>query len=434
MTPKTRARITPTRVFIAIGVLLAVLLIFTPITDFRTDDRLSTFNSDAPGARGTYEVIRHLGFSTIRTKDRFADTISARPIYVILNPKIPLSEAERHTLQDAVRRGAGLFLATQDDSLAAVFGFTLTKVTSFIEPIAHFTVTHDPVPWDMDAVMENVANNSIYAAMAQSPSTIALKSGVTSPTDMFLEYDSTGRRNLTIDAPNHPWLIHEPPSSHLPAMLGTTFGNGQVVLLATPSLLTNQTARGVPPVVATVDALEWMRGKQRLIVFDEYHQGYGLHADIMEALWTVLSTTRPGWALSQGIIAALLLLAAIGLRPIPPVPQHRTQRRSPLEHVIALASAYKQTEARAFGVEQLVRGLRRRHPLGVNRNASPETYFAIVRSNFPKTQEAAESLLAMLHGTIPARLADAATLVAAIEQEFPGKGGTTYINRSSQFV
>ena len=225
-----------------------------------------------------------------------------------------------------------------------------------------------------------------------------------------------------------------PASSANPVMLGTTYGAGHVVLLSAPALLANQTARGLPPVVATVNALEWMGGYDRLLVFDEYHQGYGLHADILKAVLIVLSKTPPGWALTQGIIAALLLLAAIGMRPIPPTSQPRVQRRSPLEHVTALANAYTQTDARAFGLDQLIRGLRRRHPLGVNRNASPEAYFALVQSNFPAAHDAIEALLAMHHGTLPAKLADAAARIADIEKEFPSGRSTSQVNRSSQFV
>lgn len=458
MSTSPRFRITPRRIFIAVAIIVTVILIFTPITDFSTDGRLSTFNTGPAGMSGTYQILRRLKFSTSRTIDRYADTLSPKAIYILADNPIPLSEAERHILQNAVRNGAGLFLATNDDSLAAAFGFKLQHIDEFIVPVTRFTMPRDPIDWDMRSLMQDVARNSLYAGMISAPATIELtKPGNGAYT--FMKYDpataetpddttedttedtastaNTGtvtERPASSSASASPAISSSASSSDNPVMLGTTYGAGHVVLLSASALLANQTARGLPPVVATVNALEWMGGYDRPLVFDEYHQGYGLHANIFKAVLTVLSKTPPGWALTQGMIAALLLLAAIGMRPIPPTSQPRIQRRSPLEHVTALANAYTQTDARAFGLDQLIRGLRRRHPLGVNRNASPEAYFALVQSNFPATHDAIEALLAMHHGTLPAKLADAAAFIVDIEKEFPTGSGTSRVNRSSQFV
>jgi hypothetical protein len=203
-------------------------------------------------------------------------------------------------------------------------------------------------------------------------------------------------------------------------MLGQEFGRGKVVLLTTPSLLSNETARGVPPAVATVRALQWMDGFDRPLIVDEYHQGYGIHANIPKAMWRMLTTTRPGWALLQGTLAVLILLAALGNRPLAPVPEPRVQRRSVLEHVSALANAYAQTDARTFGLDQLIRGMRRRHPLGVNRGVAHERYFDVIRANFPQTANDVSALLDMHRGSTPINLAAAATFVAHIENQFPG--------------
>jgi hypothetical protein len=67
--------------------------------------------------------------------------------------------------------------------------------------------------------------------------------------------------------------------------------------------------------------------------------------------------------LLQFLAAGLVLLIAISVRPIAPRPRLRMERRSPFEHVGALARAYEQIGATRLAARRLIRGLRRRHAL-----------------------------------------------------------------------
>ncbi len=96
-------------------------------------------------------------------------------------------------------------------------------------------------------------------------------------------------------------------------------------------------------------------------MFDEYHQGYGAHASVMRAAGHFLVATPVGRGIAQGIGAALVLLLAVGVRPIAPTDRRTIERRSPLEHVAALAQAYQQIGATRVAARRLARGLRRRH-------------------------------------------------------------------------
>jgi hypothetical protein len=78
-----------------------------------------------------------------------------------------------------------------------------------------------------------------------------------------------------------------------------------------------------------------------------------------------LSTTPIGRVALQAMLAGLVLLLALGARPIAPRPRMRVERRSPFEHVGALARAYSQIGATRLAARRLVRGLRRRHGAGV---------------------------------------------------------------------
>jgi hypothetical protein len=96
-------------------------------------------------------------------------------------------------------------------------------------------------------------------------------------------------------------------------------------------------------------------------VFDEYHQGFGRHASAMRVARRALLRTPPGRVALQLAAAALLLLIAVAVRPIRPRPRQRIERRSPLEHVTALARAYREVRATDRATRLLVRGVRRRH-------------------------------------------------------------------------
>jgi hypothetical protein len=108
--------------------------------------------------------------------------------------------------------------------------------------------------------------------------------------------------------------------------------------------------------------LEYLHGDaaRPLLVFDEYHQGYGTHPGTMRAVVLYLSRTASGHALGQVLLAGLVLLLAVGPRALPPRDVERVERRSPLEHVGALASAYEQVGATRTAAGRLLRGIRRR--------------------------------------------------------------------------
>jgi hypothetical protein len=147
--------------------------------------------------------------------------------------------------------------------------------------------------------------------------------------------------------------------------VGFPLGRGRVVVLSDPDLLRNDVIRvcnwGAD--VAVVRMLEYLRTgpvPRRLMIFDEYHQGFGAHPGTMRAIALYLSRTPSGHALGQVLLAGLVLLLALGPRALPPRDTERVERRSPLEHVSALASAYEQVGATRTAANRLLRGVRRR--------------------------------------------------------------------------
>jgi hypothetical protein len=93
---------------------------------------------------------------------------------------------------------------------------------------------------------------------------------------------------------------------------------------------------------------------------DEYHWGFGEGGSLFGAAWTWLTSNPAGWALLQLAAVALVWLAVSAVRfgPARSVIEHR--RRSPLEHLEALAAGLERAGGADTAVSLTVTGLRRR--------------------------------------------------------------------------
>jgi hypothetical protein len=97
-----------------------------------------------------------------------------------------------------------------------------------------------------------------------------------------------------------------------------------------------------------------------VLVFDEFHHGFGVHGGSLKAAVAYLSRASTGHLLAQALAAGLILLLAMAPRPLVPRTVTQIMRRSPLEHAAALGRAYEDVGATRTATSSLVSGLRRR--------------------------------------------------------------------------
>src|SRR4051812_25124804 len=148
--------------------------------------------------------------------------------------------------------------------------------------------------------------------------------------------------------------------------VGFPLGRGRIVVVADPDLLRTDVLRHCEwgADVVAMNMLEWLRAggvePRNVIVFDEYHQGFGPRSDMLSTALEFLVTNPVGRMIGMGLLAAVVLLIAVAARPLPPVDPERIERRDPREQVDALAHAYEQVRATRTITQRLLHGVRRR--------------------------------------------------------------------------
>lgn len=405
-----RRFITPATILIAVTLLGIVFALFAPQDSSDGGRPLSSYSVSLNGARGLYDVLQRLGYKVQHRTVSMAAPLDTTAIYMLLQPSIPLTAVELNELLKAVRHGATVVFTggrgTLDDSL----GFAIHPALDGFHTIANTVV-----------VGGDTQGRRLHGVLAAVPitATITLQRAphVSDTTFMWL-----------VDSPTYGQNERKPTPARA-LVLGRTYGRGHAIGIATPDLVTNQLMRDGRPSIALVRALEWARDAQsgtraHPVIFDEYHHGFGTHADVVGAVERALVTTPLGRMALQGCVAAVILILAVGARPLSPVSSSTFPRRSPLEHVGALAHAYLQVDARRLGAERLVQGLRRRHPLGVARSVPHEAYLATLGTRVPSAAPDVNVVTAAIaRGPNQSHsFAAVGAAIANIERTFEGDG------------
>lgn len=368
---------------ILIGVLLIViasaLLTPQPVEQGREgDQRLSSRLAGAQGARLLYELTDRLGWSVLQ-RDSAALPVDGRgrTIHAVLSPTMPMTARETHHLLERVRGGDALLyvLTSEAGSMEDSLRVRTAASGSLVVPAPVLRGAREcgkgrdgavPLWWDWEA--------ELFQLRWRGPQPPGLTVFARVRTVELRRRRSTG--------------------GTLPATAaGFPYGKGRIVLVADPDLLRNDVVRvcAYRADLVAVRALEYLSRRdagapQRdLIVFDEYHHGFGTRPGTFRAIALYLSRTPSGHLLAQLVAAGLLWLLAAGPRTLVPPDPVRVERRSPLEHVGALAVAYEQVNATRTVTSRLVRGLRHRvqHASRVARTHSDDDFLSFVTTRSP---------------------------------------------------
>ena len=351
----------PRFVFSALATVVVIAVLLAPSAEMGTDEPyLTSYSFARNGARGFHDIAARLGWRVERRLQPFRGSVDSVATYAVLMPPIDLTSAEVSALLGAVRAGAGLIVIPATGSpIADSLGLRQSRRSG-----SAISTT-----WATDS--QDVAD-STGAGLAKEP-----RDDAPDDEDYAALYDLELRHVLETTRPLPDSTVsflsgrRLGESAKRSIVLGRTLGRGRVVAVADPRLLLNDRMRDSGFAELPVRLLEWLSPQQRgPVIFDEYHQGFGRHASLTRTVGRGLVHTPAGRAIVVLGVAALLLLLSRAIRPMPPRPRQRIERRSPLEHVTALARAYEQVGATRTAARSLVRGLRRRRIAG--RRAAPD--------------------------------------------------------------
>jgi hypothetical protein len=182
-----------------------------------------------------------------------------------------------------------------------------------------------------------------------------------------------------------------PPVSRVDTLLTTISGRvaalrltredtgGEVVLLSDAGPLRNRALRDTE---AGPFALGLLAGRYQRALFEESTQGFGEGGSLGRALGEWSTRSPFGWGLWQLVVVGLLALGAGAVRFGPPRLLPGRRRRSPLEHVRALATALAAARGHDVAIGLLIEGLRRRLvPAGQRPRGDRDAWLAQLAGN-----------------------------------------------------
>lgn len=317
------------------------------------DPRASTFLSGPQGSKALHEVLVRLGRPSERRRTALftlAEDRARRPaILVVLDPPMSLQDAELEQVAEFVGSGGAV--------VAAGRGGGITRCAEWrLEP---------------DRLRDDSVSVRPPAGRAGGGLRLPRAARVLAP----LKRDGTVRERLEglvkagpdeLDPcetliPTATDTILAAPNNR-PVILRLRYrGGGTITLAADPGWFTNEVWRNTDIAMVLLPLLTSPGERPGRVAWDEYHQGFGHRAGSLSGrTWSWLRASPAGWAILQLIAVALVWLALTAVRFGPARAVIERRRRSPLEHLEALAAGLESAADADTAVQRLVAGLRRR--------------------------------------------------------------------------
>lgn len=384
-----------TEVAIALGASAALIVIaFAAGRGARAGDdpdtRASSFVAGREGVRALADAAERLGVPVERWRERPQRYTERRQparatrseTFVVLAPSRAVSPAERTAIVRLLNQpgGANLVLANDPNRrTVSCFGFE--------------------------------RKGSVFDSSRVSPPGVVADRNAAWTHAHFVPAPDTARMDDGIDAEPCPVVMVQRVDTLLATPRGepvvlrlTTKPSGRTALLvADVSLLRNRTLRTSSTAPYLLDAVLPRNGR---LVFDEFHQGFDKGGSMLGVALAWSARHPLGWMTWQLIAVGLLALLVSGVRFGPVRAAIARQRRSPLEHVRALATALAAARGHREAVGAMVRGLRRRLSANIGAAASRDDWrpwlaSLVARAPNAKARASAERLQQLSNDSKP---------------------------------
>jgi hypothetical protein len=390
-----------------LAVVLALLIVVAWIGSARNrepsaDPRRSSYLATPAGTHGFATALERLGVTVVRLRQRLPRVdVEALPggagsdstVLAVVGPTFALDDADAGTLAGIAASGVDLLLAGGEaETGMRCFGYRVRPMLD-AEPASAVERGAPAYTLDVYAVLRPTRRR-VSATPADSA---ACAAQVVARVDTLLRTRSGEAAALRLE-----------------------FASGaRATLVADDEIFANRVLRTSP---GAPFVLQLVAGRYRRMLVDEYDHGFGPSGRLDQAVIGWIKRTPWGWAGMQLAGVGLLLLLASGTRfgPVRRVIDRR--RRSPLEHVRALATALAAARGHELAIRLLVRGLQRRLARGTPAGGTgdrldPAAWLAATapRLRTPAARAAADALLDLMrHPVSTAGVLQAAGLVETI--------------------
>jgi len=309
------------------------------------DFRASTLKSGPNGSRALYDVLARLRIPVERRRTPLFDLstdVSRRPaVLAVLDPPLQLVSAELAQVVRFVQDGGAVVAANAGGGITSCAGWQVAYRFDFAR-----TDSFAVVPTDRRLVLPAVTNYLRLPEPGRQDAGRRLRGG-----------DVEEDRCDTLAPLVRDTLLRLVDGR--PVVLRLRYaGGGSVTLVADAGYFRNRAWRATPvPEFVTPLLIPARRGR---LVWDEYHQGFGRGRSLPGVMASWLVESPGGWVILQlvGVLLVALVVAGVRFGPARPVIERR--RRSPLEHLEALAAGLEGAVGVDTSVALTVSSLRRR--------------------------------------------------------------------------
>ncbi len=310
------------------------------------DHRASTYLTGPHGAKGLAEILRRLGVQVRQRRRPLFDLADERgrvaQVVAFLDIAYPTAP-EIQSVRDFVAGGGRVFIAGST-RIEACFGFDTRRVAG-----PRWTTPEESL--------------SVVAPDADSlglPATTRVLVRLP-PDSLYPEVETEEERCPPLYATATDTLLAT--GDGRPVALALRFGGGgRATLVADVVYVSNRVLKETNAALLVVP---WFLdggegGATQRVMVDEYHHGFGEGSGLFGAALRWVVAAPAGWAVLQLVGVALVALAVAAVRFGPAQSVIERRRRSPLEHLEALAAGLEGAAGADIAVELTVAGLRRR--------------------------------------------------------------------------
>lgn len=357
-----------------VGVALAVALLLVPASSWiALDQRRSSLRTTPDGLAAWSASLEELGIPTAARYGSFTGAPLRERALVLMEPMLAPTPEEVHRIMGWIRGGGVLVHSPSLDSgLMDSVGVRL-RVWNGDEA--------DEMEAPEGAGIREGPESRVAPGGGRAPE---LRSGGGGAPGSFADHPWTSGLQGERDATT--WVL-EPeagsvegwiPLTRFPGPVGTRsslawtpVGEGGVLMLSEAEDLANGSLDDSPVALATTRAITDLLAPGDTLVFSEYHQGMDDRRGLLRESLAMARASGAGRVLLHVVIVGVLALVLVHRGLGAPIPSDREDRRSPREHVDALADILRSAEARKSVADRLVRGAARRMHLDTDGGATP---------------------------------------------------------------